>query len=120
MFACIAAVVATRVTVECSYRVGLEQLTGTLIGAIWGLGLALLAQNNAYLIFAGIVAVIWSTNLLKRQNSAGMASIVFLGIMINLGPQTPLELAFYRVVETSVGIGVAVAVNMLLFPKKEK
>ena len=118
-FACIAAIVTMQTTVDVSFKAGIERMVGTLVGAGIAIAFALLAPNNIWLIGLGIIIIIYISNLIHQQNAASLACIVFLAIMINLTDQTPMQHAYARIIETFIGIVIAVTVNSLLFPFKE-
>lgn len=118
-FASIAAVVTMQTTFDVSFKAGLERMVGTLVGAGIGIMIALWAPNNELLIGIGIVIVIYISNLIHQQNAASMACIVFLAIMLNLSGETPMQHAGARIIETLIGIIIAVGVNSLFFPFKE-
>lgn len=115
-YACIAAVITMQNQVKGSFQVGVERMIGTLIGAGLGMVFALIQQNNPFLIALGIALVIYSTNILKQCKSASIACIVFLAIMTNLTTVSPVQYSILRVIETLIGIYIAVLVNVLIYP----
>jgi len=117
-FACIAAVVTMQTTVDVSFKAGVERMVGTLVGAGIGIIFASIAPNNIFLIALGIVIIIYLSNLIHQQNAASLACIVFLAIMI-LANETPLQHAYARIIETFIGIVIAVIINSFFFPYKE-
>jgi uncharacterized membrane protein YgaE (UPF0421/DUF939 family) len=130
-FACIAAVVATQTTVRQSFAIGLERIVGTVAGAAWALLFTSIAPPPAnpadlsilqmLFIAGGVTLVIYSANVLQKPNAGSIGSIVFIGVMINLLPGTsPLGTALLRTVETLLGVIIAMLVNWLVFPYKEK
>lgn len=118
-FACIAAVVTMQTTVDVSFKAGVERMVGTLVGAGIAIIFSLIAPNNILLIGLGIVIIIYMSNLIHQQNAASLACIVFLAIMINLTDQTAMQHAYNRIIETLIGIVIAVIVNSVFFPFKE-
>lgn len=115
-YACIAAVITMQNTVNVSFKTGLYRMVGTLIGAGVGVGFSVLSPNNLVLTAVGIVIVIYITNLLRQKDSTSIACIVFLAVMTNLSDVTPIHYSALRVLETFVGIVIAMAVNALLYP----
>lgn len=118
-FACIAAVVTMQTTVDVSFRAGMERMVGTLVGAGMGIVVAVYAPDNIYLIGLGIIIIIYVSNLIHQQNAASLACIVFLAIMLTLTYENPLQHAYKRIIETFIGIVIAVLVNSVFFPLKE-
>lgn len=117
-YAVIAAVISMQSSVTSSFHAGRNRMLGTLVGAATGLAFALIAPGNAILCGIGVSIVIFVTNLLKWNKSATIGCIVFSAIMTNLNGRTPVNYSLNRILDTFVGIGVAVLVNYLIFPPK--
>ncbi|WP_017812026.1 FUSC family protein [Paenibacillus shenyangensis] len=116
-YAVIATIIAMENSVTNSYTVGKNRMMGTIVGAFCGLIFALIDPHNAILAALGIIMVIYICNLLGWNKSVSIASIVFLAIMLNLRPgESPLLYGTHRVMDTLIGIGVAVLVNYLVYP----
>ncbi|WP_373898159.1 aromatic acid exporter family protein [Haloimpatiens sp. FM7315] len=115
-YACIAAVICMQSSVFNSFKVGKNRMIGTSIGALIGLILALLSPESSILTGIGIIIVIYLCNLLNKKNSITIGCIVFLAIMTNLKGQDPFKYSTTRLLETFVGIAIAVIVNYLVFP----
>lgn len=116
-YAVIATIIAMENSVTNSYTVGKNRVMGTIVGAIFGMGFALIDPHSAIFSAVGIVVVIYICNLLKWNKSVSIASIVFLAIMLNLRPgENPWFYGMNRVLDTLIGIGVAVIINYLVFP----
>lgn len=118
-FACIAAVITMQNSVEDSIKVGIDRLIGTLIGAFFGAALLWLFPVNAFSIALGIITVLYTTNKMKKTGSSAIGCIVFLAVSINAGVDHVNTYVLYRVLETSLGIVIAVCVNLLIHPPKE-
>ncbi|SHH54459.1 Uncharacterized membrane protein YgaE, UPF0421/DUF939 family [Clostridium collagenovorans DSM 3089] len=116
--ACIAAVITMESTIYNSYVVGKNRLIGTIIGSIIGLIVSLVAPNNIIFIGLGIVCIIYLCDLLNYQRSISIACVVFIVITVSLTNKNPLIYSVSRVMETSIGIIVAVGVNFFFFPPK--
>ncbi len=120
-YAVIATIIGMENSITNSYTVGKNRVLGTIVGAICGLIFALIDPYSAVFSAIGIVVVIYICNLLKWNKSISIASIVFLAIMLNLRPgESPWFYSLNRVTDTLIGIGVAVAVNYLVFPPKHE
>ena len=110
-------------------REGKDRIIGTLVGAFWGsaiLFLELLPEGGDFRttvifyillgIFTGLV--IYSTVLLNISQYALFAAVVFLGIAVyHIEDANPYIHVFYRTLETIIGVGVAIFVNSLHFPR---
>lgn len=117
-YACIAAVISMQSSVTSSFHAGRNRMLGTLVGAATGLAFALIDPGNAILSGIGVSIVIFITNYLKWNKSASIGCIVFLAIMTNLNGKTPVNYSLNRILDTFIGISIAVLVNYLIFPPK--
>ncbi|MCB2288265.1 aromatic acid exporter family protein [Clostridium sp. CS001] len=117
-YACIAAVITMQGTVHGSFTAGKNRLIGTIIGATFGLIFALISPVNILLTSIGIIFIIYFLSFADKKDSISIACVVFLAIMINVNQGNALIYSFKRVVETFIGITVAVFVNYLIFPPK--
>ena len=108
---------------------GRERIIGTLIGAFWGsviLFAELLPVGGSFRttvifylllgVFSGLV--IYSTVLMGIPQYALFAAVVFLGIaMYHVEDVNPYIHVYYRTIETIIGVGVAIAINSVHFPR---
>lgn len=120
-YACIAAIICMQQTIENTFSKGVSRIIGTIIGGFVGVILLVIGESyiteNAYLFLIplGIVILIEICVLLKQNDAVSICCIVFLSILINhryIG-----DYLFYtinRVIDTSIGIMIAVAVNRYL------
>ena len=108
---------------------GKDRIIGTMIGAFWGaliifadllpmgggVGTAVL-HYTLLGIFSGLV--IYSTVLFNIQKHALFSAMVFLGIaMFHLEDVNPYLHVFNRTMDTIIGVGVAIFINSLHFPR---
>jgi uncharacterized membrane protein YgaE (UPF0421/DUF939 family) len=115
-YAAIAAIISTESSVSLSFKTGKNRMSGTLIGAVTGSIFAFIQPNNALLCGLGVVVLIYLCNLLKWPGSISIAGIVFIAIMVNLDGKSPLLYGLNRIIDTLIGISVALIVNYLVFP----
>lgn len=105
-----------------------QRVTGTLIGAAFGLA-AILLEIYVFHIYNKlpgyilnvlfIIPVLYSTVLLKKQSSSFFSCVVFLSIAVNhLTDPNPYIFVFNRVTDTLTGIIVGIAVNSVKLPRK--
>lgn len=126
-YACIASVMSMRDTPESSWNYGKSRMRGTLIGGIFGL-LALFINDRFFegtffnvIIAVGIILCIYFCNILGKKDSVGICCIVFLAVTINHSLES--EKYFYavtRIIETFLGIIIAVVVNKFVFPYRKQ
>lgn len=117
-FVVIAAIVSMQNSVTGSYKVGRQRMLGTFIGALIGLICASIDPGNAIIASLGIILVIYFCNKLKWQQSTSIACVVFIAIMLNIGSKNPLLYSFNRLLDTFIGINVALIVNHFIYPFK--
>jgi uncharacterized membrane protein YgaE (UPF0421/DUF939 family) len=117
-YAAIATVISMQSSVSESFIVGRNRMLGTFIGAIFGLIGSLISQNNAVLCGIGIIVVIYLCNLLKWPKAVVISCVVFLVIMTNMGGRNPWIFSASRLIETFLGIAIAVIINYSIVPPK--
>lgn len=115
-YAVIAAIIVMESTISNSLKSGAVRILGTFVGAGVGLACALVSPGNVLLCGLGIIAVIFLCNLMKWNKSISIAGIVFIAIMVNLGGKSPWLYSINRVLDTFIGISVAILVNYLVLP----
>lgn len=129
ILACIAVFICMQDSVDKTWKMGIDRAFGAILGGLMGtvVGFAQVAEQNLFLTvsaaFVGIVLLIFLCNLLKIAGSIVMGLSTFVIIVFGQGAAygySPLFLAMNRTIDTLVGIGVAVVINMLLFrPRPE-
>lgn len=117
-YAAIAAIISMESSLTTSYKAGRNRMLGTLVGASIGLLLATIQPENIFLCGLGIILIITILNHFNWNSSISIAGIVFIAIMVNLDGQSPLQYSLNRLLDTAIGISVALAVNYLVFPHR--
>jgi len=129
--ACTAAVICMETSVAQSIKSGISLFIGTFIGAGFGCLVLLLSfQLNSdwaltlldtVKIFLGIMLSIAACNIVKQASASTMSCIVFNIVVLSPPPdgQNPYLGAVSRIVETALGIIVAVAVNHFFNNRKK-
>lgn len=118
MQACIAAIISMQSSVFESFKTGKNRMIGTFIGALMGFLLSLIYPGNLFLITVGIIILIHICYILDYNKSTVIACIVFISIMINVENTTPIIYSTHRLIETFIGIIIAVLVNYFISPPK--
>ncbi|MGG5463206.1 FUSC family protein [Clostridium sp. B9] len=125
-YACIAAVICMKDTVESSMKIGKDRMIGTITGACVGISLTFIAISFKLTNFQGtitglgIILTIYLLNLLKKNSSVVIACIVLIAIMTNLHGKTPYVYAFDRVIDTFIGIIIALLINNYIYKYEKK
>lgn len=112
-----------------------QRIIGTVIGAFFGLAVLLVAifvrthlglsENatyvfNALLISATLIPVLWTTVVLKKKQASYFSCVVFLSIVvIHLSDQNPYLFTWNRFLDTMIGIGIGVSVNLFRLPRRK-
>lgn len=119
-YAGIAAVVCIQSTIQNSFKAGLMRFSGTVIGGFIGfITMEVLIFSPDFLdvlwIFLSISITIYLCVLLKKSEACQIACIVLLSLILNhTEPNKALFYAVERVVDTSIGIGIAVCANKFI------
>lgn len=118
-YTAIASIITMQGSVETSFIVGRNRMIGTLLGAFVGFICASIRPGEPLIAGAGIVLVIYLCNIVNRKESSSIAGVVFCAIMLNLKGGSVLFYSINRILDTFVGIAVAVIVNYFLMPPKK-
>lgn len=125
-YACIAAVICMKDTVESSIKIGKDRMIGTITGACVGIVLTFIARSFSLIKFQGIITgigiilTIYLLNILKKNSSVVIACIVCIAIMTNLHGRTPYSYAINRVIDTFIGIIIALIINNYIYKYEKK
>lgn len=129
LYSSVAAIVCMQSTIENTLTISLNRLVGTAIGGAAGIVLIPFVENAQlhfiYFILMpiGIIFIIYLCNLIKMPGSAVICAIVYISVVATpLTPSTttsnPYLLALYRIIDTVIGIVVAMVVNRYIAPPK--
>ena len=127
-YACIAAVICMQPTVEKTFLAGAHRFIGTLLGAAVGFlvlelsGLLPYGHAVTYILLIPLAMAfsIYLCLVIDRRDAVPICCVIFLGVVTNFsGPLSGAGLyVLNRVIDTSIGIGIAVLVNKFLFPRR--
>ena len=121
----VAAVVCMQNTTENSMRKAADRVLGTIIGAMYGvlvryigiwLGISDKLFVYYFMISITLIPLLLSTLVIKKPSISSFACTLFLSVAVG-HVVNPLEASIERIVETVVGIVVALLVNTIL-PKR--
>ncbi len=129
--AAITAIICMQPYVRDTGAYAFNRFVGTLIGAFWGLLLLLLLNDFAAMgqsvlllyamMAAGVLLSLYSAVFVRMPDAAGLASIVFLCIVIAFPDiEDPLRQAAHRILDVFVGTTVATAVNVFRLPRAKR
>jgi uncharacterized membrane protein YccC len=122
LWAVLTAVILTQVSFGRSLKATIDYMVGTVGGAIYTGVLATVVPHPNEMALAGVlVLAVGPLALLGAVNSRFNVA-TFTGVMVLLLPGiahgSPIESAFYRVVEVAVGSITALAVSLLVLPAR--
>ncbi|MBQ1422951.1 MAG: FUSC family protein [Lachnospiraceae bacterium] len=126
----IAAIICMQPYADSSKRVAVNRVISTVMGGLWGLLFLLLMEQIpgitshmllVYLCMAlGVLLVLYTCVLLKITDSAALAAIVFMCVIVTYpNVEAPLQQTFDRILDTIIGVCVAVFVNIVRLPAKK-
>lgn len=120
--------------VSNSKQNALQRCAGTVIGALYGLVFLLGRQGierilgiqigeavNALVITVLIIAVLYTTVLVKKKQASYFSCVVFLSIVVNhVTDANPYLFVWNRFLDTIIGILIGIGVNMVSLPHKKR
>ena len=125
-YACSAAIICMQSSVEQSVRQGVSRVIGTCVGG--AVGLAILFVDDllnrpiflGLMIGLGIILTMWICNLIRRPAACSIGSILVCVVILNHGGPDRYLYTLFRIMETIVGIAVAVGINRFLPDRREE
>ena len=120
-FACIAAVIAMQPTIEDSLLAGVNRIIGTVIGGIFGALFVLLDRRyhssdllHLLLVAAVVTLLIMLCNVIGKNGATVMGCVTYLVIVLSTAVGNPWLYALGRTLNNTVGIAVAVGINLTI------
>lgn len=90
-------------------------MIGSFIGAIIGILLALIKPTNPLLTGIGVIIIIYTCKFINWENSAAIACLIFISIMVGIKGETVWLYSLNRLIDTFIGIAITATVNNLAF-----
>ena len=120
-WAVISTVIVMQVYVADSLEMCLYRLSGTVIGAILGVGVILIFPITPTGIGSALFLTIGICSFLTRYKPKYKMAAITVVIVVMTGMNSPniIEFGLFRVVEICLGILCATLVSLLIFPRKK-
>lgn len=120
-YAAFGALIAMETTFTKSLKQGLTQLIGVFAGTASGYVSVLLFPSitPAWVAGVGVLLLLYLSRALKLSFTASLSCIIFLSACLT-PTDNILRDSLYRLRDTSVGIGVALTINVLIRPYNNK
>jgi uncharacterized membrane protein YgaE (UPF0421/DUF939 family) len=112
IYAFIAAVIVTDLSPDQTRRLGWRRLVATIVGATCGAALSGALPPGPWAIALGVLIAMLACSLVRMQEGAKVAGYICGIVMLSYGTE-PWSYAFYRLIETMLGIGVAWAISLV-------
>lgn len=124
LYSVFATIISMKADTEESIATGLNRVIGTIIGGLFGLITLTIIEHfhidaNTYahylLLSVLLIPVIYANVHLYSPSSTTISCVVFIGIaIIDTVDISIVHFAIERVIETSIGVVVAIIINSLL------
>ncbi len=118
-------VICMQQNISQSLQEGKNRILGTFYGGAFGVLFRLLHLKSYELyIWSAVLAlmlifIIYTLNILKRSEAVSNCSILFLLIALDNSTDMLFKFAFIRMIDTIIGIVIAISVNRFIFPPKQ-
>ena len=112
IYALVSAVIVTDLSAERTRQLALPRLLGTVLGATLGAVINPFVQAGPWAVGLSVLAAMLLSHLLRLPDTAKLAGYVSGIVVLNHGDD-PWSYALHRVLETGVGIGLALLVALV-------
>ena len=117
IFAGLGAVVAMARTLRESLDAAKTQFVGVILGGIVSMLLLVIDPTpSVLLIGGGVLVALALCGIFKLYYAVSLTAIIVLSVCVSTGGDPPLVALGFRLIDTSIGLSVALAVNMLIKP----
>jgi uncharacterized membrane protein YccC len=122
LWAVLTAVIVTQTSVGRSLKATIDYFIGTLGGAIYAGAVAAVIPHASELALLGVLALAVAPLVLLAAINSSFNVAPFTAIIVVLAPtithSTPIESAFYRVIEVALGALTGLLVSLTVFPAR--
>jgi uncharacterized membrane protein YccC len=122
LWAVLTAVIVTQTSVGRSLKATIDYFVGTLGGAIYAGIVAALIPHTGEFALLGVLAVAVAPLVVLAAKNSSFNVAPFTAIIVVLAPtithSTPIESAFYRLIEVALGAVTGLLVSLTVFPAR--
>jgi len=122
LWAVLTAVIVTQTSVGRSLKATIDYFIGTLGGAIYAGTAAALIPHDGELALLGVLAIAVAPMALLASINSSFNAAPYTAIIVVLAPtfthSTPIESAFYRLIEVALGAAMGLLVSLTVFPAR--
>jgi uncharacterized membrane protein YccC len=122
LWAVLTAIIVTQLSVGRTLKATIDYFVGTLSGAVFSSLVATLIPHASELGTLAVLAIALAPLALLAAIRPSFTVAPFTAVMVLLIPTfthaSPLESAYYRVIEVALGGMIALAVSFLVFPER--
>jgi uncharacterized membrane protein YccC len=122
LWSVLTAVIVTRTSLGRSLEASIDYFIGTLGGAIYAGAVAALIPHTGELALLGVLAIAVAPLVLLASINSSFNVAPFTAVIVVLAPtithSTPIESAFYRLVEVALGAVCGLLVSLTVFPAR--
>ena len=115
IFAMLGAMSAVQPTFRDSLETSAAQIIGVIYGALAGVLLLMLPISHLTAVGIGVIALITLYNMLHISASPSLPCFILVMICTDT-ELAPISYALGRIWDTTIGLGVGMLINMLVFP----
>ena len=115
IFAAIAALLVVQPSINASLGKAVERSLGVIGGVLVAYGIGLLFGRSSWIVLLAIVLCILLAWALRLSPGSANQIPISAMLVLSIGASTP-EYAFDRIIETVIGAGIALIVNVLIVP----
>ncbi len=112
LYALIGAVIVSDLSPSQTRQLGLRRLAGSVLGATVGAAISQFLPSAPWAIGLSVLAAMFLSHLLHLQGAAKITGYV-CGIVVLEHGAHPWSYALHRLIETILGIGVAILVSLV-------
>jgi len=122
LWSVLTAVIVTQTSVGRSLKTTIDYFVGTLGGAIYAGAVSALIPHSGEFALLGVLAIAVAPLVVLAAKNSSFNVAPFTAVIVVLAPtithSTPIESAFYRLIEVALGAVTGLIVSLTVFPAR--